>query len=70
MIRLVPSPAEGGTVTGAGTYKHFKTCTVTATANTGYAFSKWTEDGTEVSTNATYSFTVTGARNLFPSKII
>jgi hypothetical protein len=35
-----------------------------ATANTGYAFSNWTENGSVVSTNASYSFTVSGARTL------
>jgi len=63
-INATASPAEGGTISGAGTYQQGTTCTLTATANTGYSFSKWTENDIEVSTNATYSFTVTGNRNL------
>ena len=58
------SPTEGGTVTGAGTYAQFETCTLTATANEGYTFINWTENNQEVSTEATYSFEVTGDREL------
>ena len=54
-----------GTVEGEGTYNHFSTPTVIATPNTGYHFVNWTdENGTEVSTSASYSFEVDGARNL------
>ena len=37
---------------------------MTATANSGCIFSNWTENGNEVSTSASYSFTVTGNRTL------
>ena len=63
-ITASANPSNGGTVTGAGTCDHFSTCTLTATAATGYTFVNWTENGTEVSTNAAYSFTVTGPRTL------
>ena len=56
--------AEGGTVTGSDYYTSGSTCTLTATAYDGYDFVNWTENGTEVSTNPTYSFTVSGARTL------
>ncbi|MBR6490790.1 MAG: hypothetical protein IKT02_00480, partial [Bacteroidales bacterium] len=49
---------------GNGTFSHGETCTLTATANTGYTFTNWTENGTVVSTSKTYSFVVTGDRNL------
>ncbi len=52
-------PTEGGVVTGDGSYHYGETCTLTATANTGYTFVNWTKNGTQVSTNPTYSFTVT-----------
>ena len=58
------SPVEGGAITGEGTYNHFESCTLTATANEGYTFVNWTENDTEVSTDATYIFTVTGPRTL------
>ena len=62
-ITAVADPAAGGVVTGAGTYNHFETCSLTATANEGYTFVNWTKDGTVVSTDATYSFTVTESGN-------
>ena len=63
-IDATPNPAEGGTVTGAGSYAEGATCTLTATANEGYTFINWTENGEIVSTEAIYSFTVAGDRNL------
>ncbi len=59
VINASASPSAGGTVSGAGTYQSGSTCTLTATANTGYTFTKWTKNGTQVSTNASYTFTVT-----------
>jgi hypothetical protein len=59
-IDATTNPEAGGTVTGAGTYYHFDTCTLTATVNTGYHFLNWTLDGETVSTELTYSFEVTG----------
>ena len=50
---------ENGTVTGAGTYDYGTNVTLTATANDGYEFVNWTKAGEEVSTEATYSLTVT-----------
>ena len=38
--------------------------TLTATPNAGYKFTNWTEGGSVVSTSATYTFTITGDRNL------
>ena len=58
-ITATANPTAGGTVTGAGTYNEGATVTLSATANSGYTFSKWTKNGTQVSTNATYSFTAT-----------
>ncbi|MBR1513912.1 MAG: hypothetical protein IJ622_06450, partial [Bacteroidales bacterium] len=57
---------EGEIETGmsSATYYEGEACTVTATANTGYQFVNWTENGTVVSTDANYSFTVTSDRDL------
>ena len=63
-ITATANPAVGGTVNGAGTFNHGETCTLTATASDGYTFVNWTENGNEVSTDATFQFTVTGARSL------
>ena len=54
------SPANSGTVTGAGTYYENTECTLTATANHGYAFDNWKQGNNVVSTEPTYTFTVTG----------
>ena len=48
-----------GTVTGGGTYNAGETCTLTATPASGYQFESWKKNGSVVSTNANYSFTVT-----------
>ena len=63
-ITVSANPNEGGTVTGGGTFDEGASCTVTATANDNYTFENWTENGTVVSTNANYTFTVNGNRNL------
>ena len=60
-ITATANPSNGGTVTGGGTYNYGQSCTLTATPATGYSFVRWTKNGTQVSTNATYTFTVTGA---------
>ena len=52
---------EGGVVAGSGTYSHGTTATLTATANEGYSFVNWTRNGSVVSYNSSYSFTVTGS---------
>ena len=48
-----------GTVTGGGTYNAGETCTLTATPASGYQFESWKKNGSVVSTNPNYSFTVT-----------
>ena len=60
-ITVSANPSAGGTVTGAGTYDPGTTATLTATANEGYNFTNWTKNGVVMSTNATYSFTVSTA---------
>ena len=63
-ISVSANPTNGGSVTGGGTYQQGQSCTVTATPATGYTFLRWTENGNQVSTNANYTFTVTGNRSL------
>jgi len=59
------SIAEAGSITGAGDYARGGSCSLTATADDCYNFVNWTdENDVEVSTDATYSFTVTGSRIL------
>lgn len=63
-VAVSASPSNGGSVAGGGTYEQGQSCTVRATAATGYNFQKWTENGSQVSTNANYTFTVNANRNL------
>ena len=53
-----------GSVSGGGTYQKGKSVILTATANNGYIFVNWTENGSVVSTDATYSFLMANARTL------
>ena len=63
-VNVSANPTNGGTVTGGGTYNQGQLCTVNATANSGYTFTNWTENGTVVSSQACYTFTVNNNRNL------
>ena len=63
-VKAVASPTDCGTVDGSGTYNWGDSATVTATPNNGYNFVNWTENGSEVSDYASYSFTVDGDRDL------
>ena len=63
-ITLIANPTEGGTLVGGGTYQEGQSCTVAATPAAGYTFINWTENDEEVSTDASYSFTITGDRTL------
>ena len=59
-ITATASPTAGGTVEGAGQYYENTECTLIATANHGYAFDNWKLGNNVVSTEPTYTFTVTG----------
>lgn len=63
-ITATTDDSEVGTVTGTGIYECGSNCTLTATPYAGYDFCSWTEDGTVVSMNSTYSFLVSRDRNL------
>ena len=63
-VTVAAHPEEGGMVTGGGEYIADNTCTVKATANEGYTFVNWTENGGQISGEAEYTFVVTGNRNL------
>jgi hypothetical protein len=58
------SPSAGGTTTGGRTVNCGSGVTVTASANAGYAFANWTENGTVVSTSVNYPFTANANRTL------
>ena len=55
---------DHGSVTGKGIYYYGESITVKAKPETGYHFVNWTIDGNVVSTNANYTFTVSGPADL------
>jgi hypothetical protein len=62
-VSISQNPTAGGTSTGTGTYADGSQVTITATPNSGYAFIDWSENGNQVSTDATYTFTISADRN-------
>ena len=58
-ITASADPAEYGTVSGGGLFDYGSDCTLTATANEGYIFTKWTNNGNVVSYSFNYTFSVT-----------
>lgn len=63
-LTLDASPAEGGSVTGAGTYPEGTAVTVQATPNAGWSFLYWDEGGMQVSADPEYSFEISSDRSL------
>lgn len=64
-VTLSANPSAGGSVSGAGEYAYDALATVKVGVNTGYTFDGWYNSaGTKVSTDANYTFTVTGPVNL------
>ncbi len=72
-VNATASLSAGGTVTGGGEYKSGETVTLKAKVNEGYDFINWTENGEEVSTEATYQFTASADCELvanFKKKVV
>ena len=63
-IRTSVSPSGSGETSGGGSYNYGSSVTVSAIPYTGFAFLRWEESGTTVSTSTNYTFTATGDRNL------
>ncbi len=63
-IAVSALPVAAGTAGGGGTYPSNSTCTLVVSANPGWGFQKWTENGTQVSTAPSYAFTVRTDRTL------
>ncbi|MCR5114999.1 MAG: hypothetical protein K6A95_04895, partial [Bacteroidales bacterium] len=61
---ITVSAGTGGSASGGGTFALNQRCTVTATPNSNYCFANWTEGGSVVSSNPTYTFDVTANRTL------
>jgi uncharacterized repeat protein (TIGR02543 family) len=58
------TPTNAGTVSDGGTYTEEEIVQLTASASEDFEFVNWTENGTVVSTNPDYSFTVSQSRTL------
>ncbi len=63
-VALSSNPIAGGTTSGGGTFNSGSSVTITATANNGYSFTNWTENGNVISVNANYTFTLSSNRTL------
>ena len=63
VITSVNSTISGSSY-GGGLYVSGQTCSINAVPFNGYTFVDWTENGSIVSTNTSYTFIVTGNRNL------
>ncbi len=58
------SSAQGGTVEGSGSYEEGELITVNATPDNDYRFLYWEENGEQVSTDETFTFTADRDRTL------
>ena len=63
-ILVSASPTSGGTVAGGGTFAHDTERTVSATPSAHNRFINWTEGGAAVSTDPSYTSTLTDDRTL------
>ncbi|MBL9185865.1 MAG: hypothetical protein JNK23_00160 [Opitutaceae bacterium] len=63
-IATSSSPPAGGSTSGSGTKTAGESVSVVATVAAGYSFANWTESGSVVSSNATYTFTASANRTL------
>lgn len=69
-ITVSAEPAQGGSVTGAGSYTHGDSVTVAAIPAEGYEFANWTEGEEVVSTDAEYTFNAWANRELVANFVI
>lgn len=58
------NPSSGGITNGGGNYSLNDICNVSTTVNNGYQFLNWSENGSILTTNMNYTFTVDRNRNL------
>lgn len=63
-VDVLSDPNAGGTVSGAGQYENNAAVSLSATANSGYEFTEWSEGGTIFSSDNPLTFNVTGNRTI------
>ncbi|WP_010417105.1 InlB B-repeat-containing protein [Anaerophaga thermohalophila] len=59
-VDVLSDPDAGGTVSGAGQYENNALVSLSATANSGYDFTEWSEGGTIFSSDNPLTFNATG----------
>jgi Divergent InlB B-repeat domain len=64
VITTASLPVAGGTTTGAGTFNSGSSVALTATANPGFAFDKWTFRASTASTGSSYTFVAAQSRDM------
>jgi hypothetical protein len=64
LIETSVSPLGAGTAGGGGSYPSNSLCALVASANPGWGFRNWSENGTQVSASANYTFAVLTNRTL------
>jgi C1A family cysteine protease len=63
-ISIISDPSNGGTTTGSGIYTYNQLITIKAIPNSGYNFINWTKNGTQISSNSSFSFNIIDNINL------
>jgi len=63
------NPTNSGIISGAGDYLYDANISLMAIPETGFIFTNWTENGTQVSASSTYSFTANESRTLLANFI-
>ena len=61
---------NGGTVSGAASYEHGSSASITATPNTGYSFLRWNGDGVDDPNSPTTSVSMNQARSISASFVL
>ncbi|MCL2042223.1 MAG: T9SS type A sorting domain-containing protein, partial [Bacteroidales bacterium] len=69
-VIVLANPPQGGTVTGGGAYDCGDDVTICAIPVPCYEFLYWSEDGVALSTEACFTFTVTGNRTLVANFVL
>lgn len=69
-LTLTSSPAAGGTLTGGGSYVEGQEISVTAVANSGYAFQNWTRSGYQVTVSSNFTYTMPAANTTLQANFV
>ena len=69
IITAMSNPVNGGSTEGTGTYQNGTPATLKASPNPDWSFVNWTENGSVVSTDLSYTFMVSDNRNLIANFI-